>query len=138
MFPFRKETCLDTSQKVAVRDFAKQHLNLGDRKIADHFGTAKPRFNLQSKESITTLHESNVCRNQVKTRRTAKYSAVWDWHTLCRQSNIPFSGAMLQNEAIIIAERLGISDFMALNSWIDRFKRQRNTCNMTIPARQGM
>ena len=41
----------------------------------------------------------------------AKYSdvndALWEWYSLCRQSNIPVSGTMLQEEARLIAEKNG-------------------------------
>ena len=33
--------CSHLEKKVVVLEFAKNHLNLGGRKIADHFGTAK-------------------------------------------------------------------------------------------------
>ena len=61
----------------------KKHPNLGSRKIADQFGTDKTQIQaiVRDKESIVTLYESNICRNQVKRSRTAKYSdvneAVW-------------------------------------------------------------
>ena len=88
-----------------------------------------------------TLYESNICRNQVKRSRTAKYSdvneAVWDWYTLCRKSNIPVSGAMLQEEAMIIAEKPEMNDFFASNGWLDRFKRQHNICNMAVAGEAG-
>ena len=81
-------------------------------------------------------YESNGCRSQVRRSCSAKYSdvneAFWDWYTMCRNSNIPVSGAMLQEEAVIIAERLEIDDFVASNGWVDRFKQQHNICNMTV------
>jgi len=63
--------------------------------------------------------------------------AVWDWYTLCRKSNIPVSGAMLQEEAMIIAEKLEMNDFVACNGWLDRFKRQHNICNMAVAGEAG-
>lgn len=139
----KKRKCLDLSQKFAVLEYAKKHPNLGSRKIADQFGTGKTQIQaiLRNKESIVTLYESNICRNQVKRSRTAKYSdvneAVWDWYTLCRKSNIPVSGAMLQEEAMIIAEKLEMNDFVASNGWLDRFKRQHNICNMAVAGEAG-
>ena len=50
---------------------------------------------------------------------------------------MPASGAMLQEEAMIIAERLGMDDFVASNGWLDRFKRQHNIFNMTITGEAG-
>lgn len=39
---------------------------------------------------------------------------------------------MIQDEPRIITERLEIGDFVASNSWLDRFKRQHNIWNMAI------
>lgn len=39
---------------------------------------------------------------------------------------------MIQDEPMIITERLEIGDFVASNSWLDRFKRQHNIWNMAI------
>ena len=80
--------------------------------IADiEAGKTQIQSTLRGRESIMALYESNLGRSQLKRIRVAKYSdvneAVWDWYTLCRNSNIPVSGTMLQEEAlIIIAERL--------------------------------
>ena len=86
-------------------------------------------------------YESNTSRNQVKRSRTAKNSdmneAIWTWYTMCRHSNILVSGPMLQEEAMIIAEKLGIKEFAASNGWLDRFKRQHNICNMTVAGKAG-
>ena len=134
----KKRKCLDLSQKVAVLEFAKTHPKLGNRKIANHFGTGKTQIQaiLRSKESITALYVGTSVEAKLREGALLIYSdvneAVWDWYTLCGQSNKPVSGAMLQEEAMIIAERLGIDDFVASNGWLDRFKRQHNICNMTI------
>ena len=87
------------------------------------------------------LYESNLGQSQLKRIRLAKYSdvnqAVWDWYTLCRNSNIPVSGTMLQEEALIIAERLEVKDFTASNGWLNVFKKQHNICNMTVAGEAG-
>jgi hypothetical protein len=45
---------------------------------------------------------------------------------MCRNSNIPVSGPMLQEEALIIAERLEIKSFTASNGRLEKFKKQHN------------
>ena len=51
----------------------------------------------------------------------AKYSdvneAFWEWYTRCRESNTPVGGTMLQEDALLIAEKLFI-DFTASNGWL--------------------
>ena len=44
---------------------------------------------------------------------------------------------MLQEEALIIAERLEIKDFTASNGWLNAFKKQHNICNMTVAGEAG-
>ena len=67
--------------------------------------------------------------------RPAKYSDVndglWEWYSLCRQSNIPVSGTMLQGEARLIAEKMKTEGFSASNGWLQSFKKQQNLQRMS-------
>lgn len=82
-----------------------------------------------AKGVILTEYENNMqpCKKRV---RSAKYldvnEALWEWYTRCRESNIPVDGTMLQEEALLIAEKLGISGFTASNGWLQRFKQLYN------------
>ena len=97
-----KRRCLDLDEKVAVINYAKGHPNPGARKIAEHFKTGRTQIQtiLKNKESILASHETGDERLKQKRQRTGKYSnvnqAVWKWYTLCRKSNIPVSGPMIQ------------------------------------------
>ena len=55
--------------------------------------------------------ESNEGRFSKNRGRQQKFLQVndclWKWYVLCRNSNIPVSGPMLQEEALIIAKQLG-------------------------------
>ena len=108
--PKQKRKCLDISEKVKVLEFAKQNPNLGSRKLADHFGIGKTQVQSirKTKEAIMDVYASNETPNHAKRKRSSKYSdvnqAVWDWYTMCRNSNIPVSGSTLQEEATLIAE----------------------------------
>ena len=138
-----KRRCLDLDEKVAVINYAKGHPNLGARKIAEHFKTGRTQIQtiLKNKESILASHETGDERLKQKRQRTGKYSnvnqAVWEWYTLCRKSNIPVSGPMIQEEALLIAERLAIKDFTASNGWLEKFKKQHNVCMMTVAGEEG-
>ena len=98
----QKRKCLDFSTKIAVINFAKDHPSFGSSKIAEEFRTGKAQIQaiIRNKESIFVLYESNVGQSQRKRSRTGKYSnvniALWDWYTMCRNSNISVSGTMLQ------------------------------------------
>ena len=44
---------------------------------------------------------------------------------------------MIQEEALLIAERLEIKDFTASNGWLEKFKKQHNICIMTVAGEEG-
>ena len=56
---------------------------------------------------------------------------------MCRNSNIPVSGPMLQEEVVLIAEKLGIVGFVASNGWLDSFKKQHWICNMSVAGEEA-
>ncbi len=64
---------------------------------------------------------------------------LWKWYVLCRNSNIPVSGPMLQEEALIIAKQLGedAADFTASNVWLDRWKKRYNIIQMNAVGEEG-
>ena len=131
----KKRKCLDISEKVKVLEFAKKNPNLGSRKLADHFGIGKTQIQaiLKNKEAIMDAYASNETPNHAKRKRSSKYSdvnqAVWDWYIMCRNSNIPVSGSMLQEEATLIAEKLQTADFVASNGWLEKFKQTYSICS---------
>ncbi|XP_068735256.1 tigger transposable element-derived protein 6-like [Montipora capricornis] len=134
----KKRKCLDISEKVKVLEFAKKNPNLGSRKLADHFGIGKTQIQaiLKNKEAIMDAYASNETPNHAKRKRSSKYSdvnqAVWDWYIMCRNSNIPVSGSMLQEEATLIAEKLQTPDFVASNGWLEKFKQKYSICNKMV------
>ena len=66
---------------------------------------------------------------------SAKYSHVNEAlcmgvvHSLQRIQH-PVDGTMLQEEALLIAEKLGISGFKTSNGWLQRFKQRYNLQKM--------
>ena len=64
---------------------------------------------LKNKEEIMDAYASDETPNHEKTKRSSKYSdvnqAVWHWCTMCRNSNIPVSGSMLQEKVTLIPEK---------------------------------
>ena len=139
----KKRKCLDISGKVKVLEFAKLNPNLGSRRIADHFGIGKTQIQkiLKNKDAIMNAYASNETPNHAKRKRLSKYTdvnqALWDWYMICRNSNIPISGAMLKEEATLIAEKLEITDFVAFNGWLEKFKQKFSICNKTVAGEAG-
>lgn len=87
------------------------------------------------------METSNEIPNHAKRKRLSKYSdvnqAVWDWYTMCRNSNIPVSGCIFQEETTLIAEKLEISDLVASNGWLEKFKQKYSICNKTVAGEAG-
>lgn len=87
-------------------------------------------------------YASNETRNHTKRlKRSSNYSdlnqALWDWFTVCRNSNIPVSRSMLQEEATFIAEKVEISDFVASNGWLEKLKQKLGICSKTVAREPG-
>lgn len=56
---------------------------------------------------------------------------------LCSESKIPVDDKMLQEEALLIAEKLGISGFTASNGCLQRFKQRYNLQKMANAGEDG-
>lgn len=56
---------------------------------------------------------------------------------LCSESKIPVDDTMLQEEALLIAEKLGISGFTASNGCLQRFKQRYNLQKMANVGGDG-
>ena len=91
-------------------------------------------------EEILAEYENNMqsCKKRVC---SAKYSdvnkAFWEWCTCCRESNIPVDGTMLQEDALLIAEKVRISGFTASNGWLQHFRQRYNLQKMANAGEDG-
>ena len=56
---------------------------------------------------------------------------------MCINSNILDSGSVVQEEATQIAEKLEISDFVASNGCLEKFKQKYSMCNKTVTGEAG-
>ena len=128
-FPCSARSCLTLEKRVEIIKFAEKNPNLGYRKIAPTFGVGRMQIQsiMKKKDEILALYHSNLSKGQKQKREgCGKFGDVnqslWDWYTLCRSSNIPVSGAMLQEEPMIIADKLGINGFTASNVWLESLK----------------
>lgn len=118
----RNRTCLTLEKRHEIIQFAKDNPTWGYRKLAKKFGVGKTQIQsiIKKKQEILEAYENNQ-RKGLKRQRSGKYAdvneAVWEWYCLCRSSNIPVSGTMLQEEAfmLVIAEKLYVDGFVASN-----------------------
>jgi len=51
---------------------------------------------------------------------------MYRWFSLARQRSVPVSGPMLQEEARLVAEKMGYREFKASNGWLENFKKRHN------------
>ncbi|BFZ15182.1 hypothetical protein BsWGS_18221 [Bradybaena similaris] len=53
-------------------------------------------------------------------------SIVWDWFCNTRARNIPVTGKMIQEQAVLVATERGFDDFSGSNGWLDRWRTRHN------------
>ena len=98
---------------------------------------------LKSKDIILKELEINESSSGKKRETPQKFLRIneylWKWYVLCRQSNVPVSWLMLQEEALIISERLGGNSvgFTASNGWLIKWKKRYNISEMKVAGEEG-
>ena len=97
---------------------------------------------ITDKDDILKRWESgeNVERKYVKVRKcvyTDINDKLWDWFWDSRSRNIPLSGKMIHEKAIILSQELGHNDFMASNGWLDRWPKRTIVKCATLCGESG-
>ena len=95
---------------------------------------------LKNQESIAHDYETNAPADRKRLRGPQHEdidSTVYDCYCLARQRLVPVSGPMLQEEALIVASRLGIKDFKASNGWLGRFKERHYMKQLVVSGESG-
>ena len=131
----RKELTLQ--QRVDVIKYSKSHPGVGSRAIAQLFSCGRTQIQkiLNEKEAILTDFETNAPNSRKRCRGPAYADindAMYQWFCLARERNIPVSGPMLKEEALMIAEKLGNHSFKASNGWLDSFKKRHNIKQLVV------
>ena len=115
-----------------VVKYARKHPKETSREVAKVFncGCTQIQTILKKRDEITEEFERNdTSLSRKRNRGTSNddlNDAVSKWFKLARQRNIPVSGPMIQEEAKIIAAKLGDSEFKASNGWLESFKKRHN------------
>jgi len=122
---------LTLKQKLEVLEYAKKHKKDSTRQLADKFSCGRTQIQgiLKNKDSLVRSFEDNapLLRKRARTSSNEDINeAMFRWFKLARQRNIPVSGPMLQEEAKVIAEKMGSTDFKASNGWLSSFKKRHN------------
>ena len=105
--------------------------------IAEFFKCGRTQIQniTKNKETILSEYEANapVSRNRHRGDEFEDINeVVCTWYSLARQCSVPVSGPMLQEEACIVAEKMGHHQFKASNGWLDSFKKRHNIRQFTV------
>ena len=118
---------LSLARKVEVIEYRKKNPTLGSRKIAEVFKCGRTQIQniIKNKEAILSEYEAFAPASR-KRHRGGEFEdvneAVYTWYSLVRQRSVQVTGPMLQEEARIIAEKMGHHQFRASNGWLESFK----------------
>ena len=128
---------LSLARKVEVIEYRKKNPTLGSRKIAEAFKCGRTQIQniIKNKEAILSEYEAFAPASR-KRHRGGEFEgvneAVYTWYSLARQRSVPVTGPMLQEEARIIAEKMGHHQFRASNGWLESFKKRHNIRQFTV------
>ena len=127
----KKRKVLTLEQKVKVIKLNEK----GDshRVIVESFEVGKTQIGsiVKNKDEILKQWENGADGNRkiVKARRCLYpelNEKIFEWVSSARAKNIPITGRMIQEKAIILSTELGYDDFTASNGWLNRFQIRHN------------
>ena len=75
------------------------------------------------KKSSTEPNKIVTLRKRGRTGYREINRLVWEWYCVQKKSGACINGHSLQREALSIAKRLGITQFLASNGWLQSFRR---------------
>ena len=135
----RTRKILNLKEKVAVLEYVKKNPGSSSRKISSVFNCGKTQIQniLKTKDEIMDEFEKNGSENRKRHRAEGNADvneALYNkWYCLARERNIPISGPLLREEALLIAKKLDPeTTFKASNGWLDSFKRRHNIKSMKV------
>ena len=123
---------LSLKERVKVIEYARKNPRVGSCAIAPAFGCGKTQIQviLKNRETILEEYESNATPASRKRHRHASLEdvdqAMYKWFCLARQRSVPVSGPMIQEEARLVAEKMGHLEFKASKGWLSTFKKRHN------------
>ena len=133
----RKRKVLTLEERVSVLK------KVGDgkscRSIALELGVGKTQIQsiVKEKDELMKRWESGSRADAKYSKpRTASYEDIdevmWEWFTKARAKNIPVSGRMIQEKALMFAGEMGHLGFTASNGWLNRWQKRHNVRLATL------
>ncbi|KAK7603258.1 hypothetical protein V9T40_003257 [Parthenolecanium corni] len=123
-----KRRILTLREKVEVIKAIEQNKRTIKSVVAD-FSCGKTQIYKAIQEKEKILDEWNNGANPSRQRKKKIIhddvdAKVWEWFVKTRAKNVHVSGVMVQEQAKLIAAKLGNSVFKASNGWLDCFKNR--------------
>ncbi len=133
--PSRKRKALTLEEKVKVIRLNEKGESA--RRIASELDVGKTQIAciIKSREQVLQQWEDGTAsgRKILKAQRCQHNdlnTKVYEWFCVARSKNIPVSGKMLQEKAVLFSMELNYDDFVASNGWLYRFQqRHMIKCN---------
>lgn len=127
----RKRKVLTLADKVSVIE--RKRSGTSCRAIATSMNVGKTQIQSIVASADTIMAEwRNGGRGEqryLKVRKT-EYDElnrlVWDWFCAARSKNIPVSGRLIQEKALLYALEMGHDNFSASNGWLQSFQKRYN------------
>ena len=127
----RKRKVLTLAERVAVLN--KIDSGMSCRSVAEELGVGKTQIQniVKEQEDIRKRWASGECSDKkyAKVRKTGYEEldrVVWEWFTRARAKNIPVSGRLIQERAVMYASELGIERFSGSNGWLEKWQKRHN------------
>ena len=109
------------------------------RSVSSELGVGKTQVQtiVKEREDILRRWENGERSDKKYVKpRTAGYDdldkLVWEWFTIARAKNIPVSGRMIQEQALLYAAELGHEGFSGSNGWLNRWQKRHNVRMSTL------
>lgn len=130
--PSKKRKVLTLEQRVDV--LSQFDKGQSCRSIASKLDVGKTQIQsiISNRDSIMVQWKDGS-RGAARKYLTAKRSAytdlnnlVWEWFYMARSKQIPVSGKLLQEKALMLSVEMGHDNFTASNGWLGSFKKTYN------------
>uniref|UniRef100_A0A8C4QQL2 HTH CENPB-type domain-containing protein n=1 Tax=Eptatretus burgeri TaxID=7764 RepID=A0A8C4QQL2_EPTBU len=127
----RKRKVLSLEQRVRV---IERHNNgKSARSIAASLDVGKTQIQsiINERDWILQLWEGGESgdRKYAKARRSScsrLNELVWDWFCAASSKNLPITGKLLQEKALMLSKEMGYGDFTASNGWLNNFQKRHD------------
>ena len=126
-----KRTPLTLKERVTlIKKFEEDKTS--QRQLAAQFNVSKTQVQetLKRKAEFMSAYEENSNSDRKRLHNSNLLEKIddmtWQWFQTVRANNLPVSGPLLQEKALVFAASLNNSDFKASNGWLMRFKNRHN------------